>query len=321
MADLASAFLLNNTASGWNKKHGGKVTAIAAEHNVTCHDVHNLKTIETALDHAANEGTKTLVVNGGDGTIDAVVTLIRVKKMFADEPHLVFLPGGTTNMTHHAAGYKAAPDVIFSDFIKNSADYTGKDLSPLSVDVDGGARKVYGFFLGGAAIPRAILATRRTYHKKGLTSTASQILSVGGTLLKLARGMIDDHPVLQPQDVQYSYDEYHWRDVETVFFYLTTLPHLLLNFPGAAQGGMAYAGLTHPYQRFWCNLIRFWRSKPLSVMEPGFFHQTVDDTIYLKLRGGWTLDGELYDDPREKDKRIAMTVTREKPVKILVRRT
>jgi diacylglycerol kinase family enzyme len=313
-----SIVMMTNIESGWNKKYSDKMRDLISQYDLHNINVTDLPSIEDALDAAAQKAPDVLVVNGGDGTVDAVVTFMRLKRMFKNEPSLIFLPGGTTNMTHHAAGYKGCPHRILSQYLSNKDKYKVQNMSPLSVKVKGQKNKVFGFFLGGAAIPLAIISTRKTYHKKGFTSTGSQILSIGGMILKLALGRVEQHPVLKPQDVQYSYDEHNWRDVETVFFYVTSLPKLLLSFPGAADGQMAYCGLTHPYKNVIGNLFRFWRKKILPHQGAGFYRHDVPEAIHLKLRGGWTLDGELFDGPRGKDDRVDLIVKREEPLSLMV---
>lgn len=101
MNDLA---LIVNTNSGNRESERQKLLRQAAKHSIPYSLTNSIDDLERALKTYAMLGTKTLVIYGGDGTVDATIGLMREQKMFTEEPALILLPGGTTNMTIRDAG-------------------------------------------------------------------------------------------------------------------------------------------------------------------------------------------------------------------------
>ena len=99
--------VISNPHSGWNKTHLQKLDAVLQDyphvpHYVTAdHDA-----LYDALSACREQRVDMIVINGGDGTIDDCLTLLRGGDLFdaGAEPSFAFLPGGTTNMTHMMRG-------------------------------------------------------------------------------------------------------------------------------------------------------------------------------------------------------------------------
>ncbi|NCP03944.1 MAG: diacylglycerol kinase, partial [Deltaproteobacteria bacterium] len=65
---------------------------------VTPHD------LAQALVDFAEQGIDLLIINGGDGTVQAVLTLLYTRKIFDQPPLLALLRAGTTSMLARDVG-------------------------------------------------------------------------------------------------------------------------------------------------------------------------------------------------------------------------
>ena len=93
--------LLNNLNAGSNQKNVGRLLDSLRDFR----DVHHIETsnagaVPEALWEFAHHGVDILAVNGGDGTLQKVLTEILANRAFDDRiPMIAPLQGGRTNMT------------------------------------------------------------------------------------------------------------------------------------------------------------------------------------------------------------------------------
>ncbi len=98
--------MISNPLSGRNRRRGLKgIRRLLLDHpDVLHHEVRTPEEVRQALDRLAVEDVNLVVVNSGDGTIQAVLTLLFSGTCFRSMPLLALLSGGTTNMTHQDLG-------------------------------------------------------------------------------------------------------------------------------------------------------------------------------------------------------------------------
>jgi hypothetical protein len=270
--------VLTNPKSGWNRKNPAAAAAVLSGFPEVRHIVPDDG--EDGLALLRDNPPDILVINGGDGTLDHVVTKLR-RGTFTKEPAIALLAGGTTNMTHRSAGIQGKPDRALQSLLLFLARAEGMggamaegnvptvSQPVLSVEKGEGGQVFFGFFFGCGAIPRAILHTRKTLHGKGMTGKLSEGLAVARMTGRLLTGDIRKDEILKPEGIQYSFDNWNWRDMENVFLYVTVLPRLLLGIcPHPPEGGFSVAGLNIPYRMLPFHLPALWLGK--TVADPYF---------------------------------------------------
>ena len=102
--------LISNPKSQQNRR-GLSIIEVAAkgagiEHRV----LGDMAELLPALQDLAANNIELLVVNGGDGTLQAVLTAVLEDRPFASLPLLAVLPRGMTNMSAYDVGLKGKPD-------------------------------------------------------------------------------------------------------------------------------------------------------------------------------------------------------------------
>lgn len=261
-----------------------------------------------ALKRFAADGIDTLVIHGGDGTLDSAIRLMREHDIFEREPVIALLNGGTTNMTWRDVGLAR-----FDDLIK------GEDLSVIErrvIKVESGTMDAqYGFFFGCGAIPRTIRKARMHMHSRGITGPLGEVFLLVQTIVKLLIGRIYNDSILRPTPVEYRIGTEH-KTVESVLLLGTTLQRLVLGLqPVASQDYMGVVSINAPYKNF----VKIWfdvfgkNSSPINRYDLFRFY---NNSVALSFDGAWTLDGELF----ESDAKTPLSLSIDAPVRFFVER-
>ena len=116
---VTRAGLIVNPRSG---KSSGKGLALAGMlrpiGNVSIKIIDRFDMIEGLVDELATEGVTDLFISSGDGTIQAIQTILAERKPFTRLPRLGLLPHGTTNMTAADLGFHHRSLAAQADFIR-----------------------------------------------------------------------------------------------------------------------------------------------------------------------------------------------------------
>ncbi len=312
--------LIINTQSG---PQGAGATAArlartAEGHCIPVAHTRSTAEIDDALRSFARAGVAVLAVHGGDGTVDAVLTRLRTRGIFAREPVLALIPGGTTNMTHADVGLGHAPvralDHVAAACLDDIPEARVRLRRPVRVTRSDGAAPFYGFFVAGAAIPRIIRRVRERLHSRGLTGRGGSAIALTWSIMRLLRGNVAQDPVLHPDPVVYAVDGGPWQETRAVVLLATTLERLLLGLrPAPPQGRLGVGALTVPYARLARRLPGFLRGGGDGELGADLGRAAVE-SLHLRLASAYTVDGELFDPPADG----AVTLTAAPPARFLV---
>src|SRR5262245_26256285 len=108
---MSSVALLSNPRSTGNRSLLPRVRSFCAEHHDIFHyEVEHVEQIGKALRTIARVKPRVLVINGGDGTVQAALTELHLGGHFGDSPPPVaVLPNGKTNLIAHDLGASGDP--------------------------------------------------------------------------------------------------------------------------------------------------------------------------------------------------------------------
>jgi hypothetical protein len=228
---MARVALLSNPRSTGNRSLLPRVRRFCDQHRDIFHyEVEDVSQIGTALKTIARVEPKVLVINGGDGTVQAAITEMMNGGHFGDNPPPVaVLPNGKTNLIAFDLG--AGDDPIRSlervlELARAGLDshIVERELIALSDGTPLG-KPVVGMFLGGAGLADTMLFCRNKIYPLGLPNGLAHVLAflVGLLGLIFGRGL---PPVAVP--VRVSMLRQGQLDGRFAVLMVTTLERLLL---------------------------------------------------------------------------------------------
>ncbi|MEH6828208.1 diacylglycerol/lipid kinase family protein [Parasphingorhabdus sp.] len=192
---MANVALLSNPNSTGNRAILPEVRSYCVKNSDVFHyEVDHVDEIAKALETIARVKPKVLVINGGDGTVQATLTELYQGGHFGDNPPPVaVLPNGKTNLIALDLGSEGNPlkalerivELAKHDLHEHLVD---RELIALS---DGGkdSKVVLGMFLGGAGLSEFILYCRHKIYPLGLPNAAAHVLTVFAALASVLFGI------------------------------------------------------------------------------------------------------------------------------------
>ena len=259
----------------------------------------DLDDLPEALQAMAREGITHLAVIGGDGTLDAILTALRNHQPFAHEPVIALFDAGTTNMTFKDVGFKSRRRDPLREFVQGAAknSLNVKKHRPLLIKSAALNQPLYGFFMGMAAVPRAIHQTRSKFHQKGLTNSLSEGATILTSLTRLLRQKnLETDPILSPVPIEINLDGHNKRSSATLLA-LTSLRKLLVGIKPyhGSNDGFSVMGIFHPCDGLFKKLpALLYGTHELPLSPDNNLAATQGHNCVLTFDGEWTLDGEMH---------------------------
>ena len=196
--------LLSNPKSTGNIAQLPKIRAFCAEHpDIFHYEVEHASQVGQALKTIAQVRPKVLVINGGDGTVQAALTEMHNGGHFGDTPPPVaVLPSGKTNLIAIDLGARGDPVEALERLIAAAQG----DLAPYIVArelialrrTDGEDKPVIGMFLGGAGLADTMLYCRDKIYPLGLPNGVAHVITaialLAKVLLRVKAGFLPPDP-------------------------------------------------------------------------------------------------------------------------------
>ncbi len=254
--------LLSNPKSTGNRSLLPKIRSFCVTNpDVFHYEVDEIGQIGNAIASIAMVKPKLIVVNGGDGTVQAALTEIYAGQYFdGTPPPVAVLPNGKTNLIALELG--AAGDPLKA--LERIVTLARGDISPFIVqrelialsegDDDIGhsdlvgkilhrpnRRPVLGMFLGGAGLADTILYCRTKIYPLGLPNGLSHVIAVLAVLFSTLSGVRTRFLPPEPHPVRVSLVRDGGGVDRFAFLIVTTLEKLLLKGHNArvtGQGGL-----------------------------------------------------------------------------------
>lgn len=165
--------VLNNPLSGGNRKGLGAVIKIQAAHPGVVHqEVQTPAEVAAALDDFARKEVDVIAINGGDGTVQAVLSGLFYAKPFATPPLLAVLSAGTTSMIAGDVGLQGGRTkalqrlFAWAQSTERRTDIVQRPVLRMQLEAD--RDPLFGMFFGAGAIFQGIEFCRSRIHRLGL---------------------------------------------------------------------------------------------------------------------------------------------------------
>jgi len=291
--------VLINPLSGGNLNGLGSIRRVIDDSPRVIHrDVQTPQEVLDALLDFSRRNVDLLAVNGGDGTVQAVLTNLYLHQPFRVMPLLAVLQSGTTSMTARDVGFSGSRvrslQKLFKWAVTGDGEPTIVQRPVLQVQAPG-HQTYYGMFFGASAIYQGI----EYFHRKINTKSLRGELGPGITILRFLWSALRQRSgFIPPIPVSVTVDEKPPQNFDSFVVLVSTLERLFLGihpYWGIESGPLHYTAV-RAYPRHLLMalpaLLRGRRSH-VGTNENGFYSHNAHE-IKLFLDGGFTLDGQLY---------------------------
>ena len=295
--------VISNPSSGKNVKgkHFEEVRRHCTSAGVKYHEVDALDDMVNAAHSLASEGSEIIVVNGGDGTVEAVLSGLLHMGSLERLPVLALLPAGSTNMTAADVSGSIKPipalDRLLSDARAGRLTYRITERQVVRVTgVVGHERPICGMFFGAGAVYHGIQFCRRYIHTIGLRGDIGPGIAMMVFIGKLLAGQKGD--LLPPLRLRARLDQLEIGPRDCAGLFLSTLDHLFLHmnpFWGREPGALRCTVVDYSSRHKLRVILPIMRGKPTRFVsdENGYVSHN-SDSIEMHIDGGFTVDGELF---------------------------
>ncbi len=231
---MVAVALLSNPRSSGNCRILPRIrTFCASQPDIFHYEVESADQIGEALRSIAKVRPRVLVINGGDGTVQATLTEIFHSDPFGKAPPPVaVLPNGKTNLIALDLGWAGDPMVALERILEiaNSDMATHlvqRELISLT-EGEQGNRAVLGMFLGGAGLADTILYCRNKIYPLGLPNGLSHFIAGVAVFFSLFFGVRGKHLPPAPFPVNVSLIREGQISGSFAFLIVTTLEKMVL---------------------------------------------------------------------------------------------
>ncbi len=299
---MSPVALLSNPASTGNQLLLQRIRSFCAEHNEIFHyEVDDVAQVGAALSTIARVRPKLLVINGGDGTVQAALTELYHGDYFpAGTPPVAVLPNGKTNLIAHDLGADGDPLVALARVMELSAG----DLAPHLVEREliqlwgPGNRSVLGMFLGGAGLADAILYCRTRIYPLGLPNGFAHVLTLVAFVLSVLTGVRARFLPPRPPLIRVSVAQRRCLQGRFQLLMVTTLEKLLLNAHNAVPrraGALRLLAVERRPVTLLRALAAFATGRLGQAQVEGIHLESGDEIRIEGDRTSVVLDGELFE--------------------------
>jgi diacylglycerol kinase family enzyme len=243
---MACIALLSNPNSTGNRAMLPRVRGYCAQNDAVFHyEVDHIDQIDAALRTIAQVRPKVIVINGGDGTVQAALTKLHHHDYFAGHvPPVAVLPNGKTNLIALDLNSVGDPLRMLDRILQIArtdleAHIVQRQLISLTQGNDVG-HEVLGMFLGGAGLSESILYCRHKIYPLGLPNTLSHILTLIASLMAMIFGLRTRFLPKLPEPIRISVMREGQLQGRFALLIVTTLERLLImgsNYHSGSNSG------------------------------------------------------------------------------------
>jgi hypothetical protein len=235
--------LISNPKSTGNLAQLPLIRAFCAEHpDIFHYEVEAADQIGEAMRTIARIEPAVLAINGGDGTVQAVLTELHNGGHFgASAPPVAVLPSGKTNLIALDLGARGDPVEALERLIgiaraDMSPHLVARELIALSGG-ETGITPVIGMFLGGAGLADIMMYCRERVYPLGLPNSISHFITAVAVILRQVFGLRASFLPPEPAMLSVQVRRDGAITGRFAFLFVTTLEKLLLSGEVGANGG------------------------------------------------------------------------------------
>jgi hypothetical protein len=294
--------ILSNAHSRRNQSALPAVERLVAEFPEVAHrSFTKIDAMPATLAALAQGGVEHLVVNGGDGTVQAVVGELLERSPFPTMPRVTLVGGGMTNVIAHDVGVPSAPVDALRRILGQARNGDAGELvrrTSIALTCSGMNRTEYGFLAGAVGFYQGAHLTRRDMHRVGFRQSLATKAGIIWSVMRLLLHGEGERSGLRGERVAIGLNGAPPQEAPYLFILATTLERLLpgvMPFWGHDHGAIKLTTIASPAPRLGRAALPVVRGRPRPWMQRAGYASTRADRIALRLTSPVVLDGEVFD--------------------------
>jgi len=294
--------IVSNAHSRRNQSALPAVERMLAEFPEVAHQsFRQIDDMPQAVAALAQGGVDHLVINGGDGTVQAVLCELLERSPFSAPPRLTLIGGGMTNVIARDVGVPSEPVEALRRVLTRAGNGDAGEVlrrTIIAVKCSGRERTDYGFLAGAVGFYQGTGLTRRDMHRVGLRQSLATKVGIAWSVLRLLLHGEGERSGLYGERVAIGLNGAPPREAPYLFILATTLESLLpgvMPFWGHDHGAIKLTTIASPAPRFGRAAIPVVRGRPRPWMHQAGYASTRADRISLRLTSPIVVDGEVFD--------------------------
>jgi hypothetical protein len=295
--------LISNPKSQGNRRGLSAIERAAEEAGIEHRVLSDMADLRPALEDLAAKGVELLVVNGGDGTLQAVLTVVLEDRPFDRLPLLAVLPRGMTNMSAADIGLVGKPEsslIRLAELWRSGgARQAVVSRNVLRLENIPGTPIQRGMFFGAGGITRAIDYCKTRVHPWRIGADWASALTLMGLLGSwMLRGGRSE--IVSGQTISVGLDNAAGSTQELLLVLATTLDKLVLRsrpFWNQKAEPVRYTAIAYPPQRLLRSARKVLYGGNERDLPVACYTSRGAHSIRLGFDGRFTLDGQMFEAP------------------------
>jgi diacylglycerol kinase (ATP) len=293
--------LISNPRSQRNRRGLDEIGAVVAGTPDVIHVAPDTRQeLDEVLAEFARREVGVILINGGDGTVQTVLTRLLEARSFERMPYLAILPRGMANTTAADLGLGGKTGAGLARLMAASRDGTLVDhlveRPILRVESIKDRAPQRGMMFGAGAIPDAIDLCCRQLYARGLKGDLGMGLTLAGVLLGDVLGR-RGNGVLRGHDIGVALDGGSESRTDRLLVLATTLHRLILGSkPFWNYGGqpIRYTSVTYPPEHLLRSTLKVLYGWRREALRPDVYYSQGVWRIAVRLDAPFTVDGETF---------------------------
>jgi hypothetical protein len=294
--------LLSNPRSTGNLSQLPRIRAFCAEHpDIFHYEVERVDQVGEALNTIARVRPKVLVINGGDGTVQAALTeLVNGGHFNGQLPPVAVLPNGKTNLIALDLGSQGDPVEALRRLLEMASGDLAEHLVArelIALTSSGQPVPVIGMFLGGAGLADTMLYCREKIYPLGLPNGISHVITAMAVLARQLLGLSGRLLPPSPKPIEVKVRRSGTLQGRFTLLAVTTLEKLLLGTEvrSVAGGALKLLAVDHRSSSIVRGLMAGIAGKLGRQKLSGVHVEQADEISIEGDRSSVFLDGEMFE--------------------------
>ncbi len=290
------AFIINRE-SYTVRKNGSLLAKLAERQNIPHLFLQDFNGLDAQLDALRDRQAGHIFIEGGDGTIQSVLSaFLQTGGSGAELPAFSLLAGGRTNLIARHLGIVNNMDARLSALLAQPELGLALNSPMLGLETDQKPSALYGFLLSTGAMPAATQFCHDKVHTTGLSGGAA----IRSTLFRVLFGQGPDRAaILKPTDLDLQIENTHISEPHLLLL-ASTLPWLMSGlhpFWGDGDGPLNISLATGKARHYGRNLLRIMKKNKSEMNKKalknnGFYSWSVNKAR-IRVKSSLVLDGEF----------------------------